>query len=77
VCSRHTTPFAKCPFSVLCLLFSFSWVLGVILSRGLCCFYPRGGCGSTACHLFAHLLVCISQASLEPVSGSLGALLVS
>jgi hypothetical protein len=20
--------------------------------------YPRGGCGSTICHLFAHLLVC-------------------
>jgi hypothetical protein len=39
--------------------------------------YPRGSCGNTACHLFAHLLACISQAGLEPVSGGLGALLFS
>jgi hypothetical protein len=36
--------------------------------------YPRGSCGSTACHLFAHLLFCISQAGLVPVSGSVRAL---
>jgi hypothetical protein len=34
----------------------------VSLSRGAMPVYPRGGCGSTTCHLFAHLLVCISQA---------------
>jgi hypothetical protein len=39
--------------------------------------YPRGGCGDTTCHLFAHLLVCIAQAGLEPASVSTGALLVS
>jgi hypothetical protein len=39
--------------------------------------YPRGGCGGTMCHLFAHLLVCISQADLELASGGAGTLLVS
>jgi hypothetical protein len=39
--------------------------------------YPWGGSGSTACCLFAHLLVCISQVDLELVSDSSGALLVS
>jgi hypothetical protein len=37
--------------------------------------YPRGSCGNNMCHLFAHLLVCISQAGLELDSGSMGALL--
>jgi hypothetical protein len=37
--------------------FLFPWV-GVSLSRGLCWFVP----GSTPCCLFAHLVVCISQA---------------
>jgi hypothetical protein len=39
--------------------------------------YPKVGCGGSACRLFAHLLVCISQASFEPASGSTGALLFS
>jgi hypothetical protein len=39
--------------------------------------YPRGGCGSTECHLFSHLLVCVFQADLEPVSGGTQNLLVS
>jgi hypothetical protein len=41
--------------------------------------YPRVGCGSTmcTCFLFALLLVYVSQAGLEIVSGSAGALLVS
>jgi hypothetical protein len=30
--------------------------------QGAILIYPRSGCGDTACHLFAHLLVCISQA---------------
>jgi hypothetical protein len=38
--------------------------------------YPGGGCGSTVCHFIAHLLVCVSQADLEPASGGVGALLV-
>jgi hypothetical protein len=29
--------------------------------------YPRGGCESTSCRLFAHLLACVSQAGLELV----------
>jgi hypothetical protein len=37
--------------------------------------FPRGGCGSTVCHLFAHLLVC--QVLKELVLGVTGALLVS
>jgi hypothetical protein len=39
--------------------------------------YPRGGCGNTACCLFAYLLVCIFQAGLEPAFGGTGALLFS
>jgi hypothetical protein len=39
--------------------------------------YPRGGCGNTTCHLFAYLLVCVSQEGLEPASGGLGVLLIS
>jgi hypothetical protein len=45
--------------------------------QGAVLVYPRGDCGDTMCHLFAHLLVCISQAGLEPVSVGTGALLVS
>jgi hypothetical protein len=78
---------APCPlccvsFSVPCLLFSFVLLLFFLqggdqsVQRALLA-YPRGGCGSTACCLFAHLLVCISQAGLELVSGGMGALLVS
>jgi hypothetical protein len=26
--------------------------------QGALLVYPRGGCGNTSCHLFAHLLVC-------------------
>jgi hypothetical protein len=39
--------------------------------------YPRGSYGNTTCRLFVHLLVCVSQAGLEPVSSSVGALLFS
>jgi hypothetical protein len=39
--------------------------------------YPWGSCGNTACCLFAYLLVCVSQAGLELVSGGGGALLFS
>jgi hypothetical protein len=45
--------------------------------QGALLVYPRGSCGNTACHLFAHLFVCISQAGLELASGGTGALLFS
>jgi hypothetical protein len=45
--------------------------------QGAMLVYPKGSCGNTVCCLFAHLLVCISQAGLEPASGSMGVLLFS
>jgi hypothetical protein len=45
--------------------------------QGAMLVYPRGGCEDTACHLFAYMLVCMSQAGQELVPGSTGALLVS
>jgi hypothetical protein len=63
VCLEHPTPSAACSFSVPCLLFSF--VLFFLWGRGqsvqeAMLVYPGVGCvcGNTACHLFAHLLVC-------------------
>jgi hypothetical protein len=47
-----------------CLLFSFLLFFFFFLQgrgqsvQGTMLIFPRGGCGSTACHLFAHLLVC-------------------
>jgi hypothetical protein len=38
---------------------------------------PQGSCGNSVCCLFAHLFICIFQAGLEPVSGSVGDLLFS
>jgi hypothetical protein len=66
-------------FSPPCLLFSFFFFLqgrGQSV-QGAKLVYPRGGCRDTAGHLFAHLLVCVSQAGLEPISGCTGALLLS
>jgi hypothetical protein len=37
--------------------------------QGAMLVYPMGSCGNTTWHLFAHLLVCVSQAGLEQVSG--------
>jgi hypothetical protein len=54
----------------------FLWGKGQTV-HGALLVYSRGGCGKTACHLFTHLLVCISQAGLEPPSGSMGTLLFS
>jgi hypothetical protein len=60
VCSEHP--------SLLCVPFQFlvyySVVVVVLQGRGrsvqgAMLAYPRGGCGSTVCLLFAHLLVCI------------------
>jgi hypothetical protein len=70
-------PLCYMSFSVPCLLFIFFSRAWVSLSRGLCWFIPGFGCGSSECHLFAHLLVCVFQTGLEPVSGSMGTLLVS
>jgi hypothetical protein len=70
------------PFLLPCLLFSFfsfflflqgeGWSV-----QGAMLVYPRGGCGNAACCLFAHLLVCMSQAVLEQASGGTGALMFS
>jgi hypothetical protein len=74
---------SKHPALSVCVLFNPLFIIQFFLwggcqsVQGAMLVYPRGGCGSTTCHLFAHLLVCISQAGLEPASGSTGALLVS
>jgi hypothetical protein len=76
-CTQSTLPVCCVSFSVPCLLFSFFlWGRGQSV-WGAMLVYPRGGCVSTTCCLFAHLLLCISQADLELASGSAGALLVS
>jgi hypothetical protein len=65
------------PFPVPYLLFSFFWGGGGGQSvQGSLLVYTKGGCESTMCCLFAHLLVCISQAGLGPASGGMGALLI-
>jgi hypothetical protein len=76
---RAPRPLCCMSFSVPCLLFSFFFLFAERGSAylGAMLVYPRGGCGNTVCRLFAHLLVCISQAGLEPASGSMGALLFS
>jgi hypothetical protein len=79
--SKHPALFIACPFQfpVYCSLFFFSFLWGRGQSvQGSMLAFPRGGCGSTACHLSTHLLVHISQAGLEPAaSGSMEALLFS
>jgi hypothetical protein len=79
VYSKHSTLCAACPFQFLVyyyVLFCFLWGGGQSVHGDLLV-YPRGGCGSTMFCLFAHLLVCVSQAGLELVSGGTGALLLS
>jgi hypothetical protein len=71
-----STPLCCVSFSVPYYSVFFLWGGGQSV-QGALLVYPRGGCGSTTCHLFAHLLVCVSQAGLELASGSVGALLVS
>jgi hypothetical protein len=78
--AQSTPPLCCMSFSVPCLLFRFFflfWGSRAQSVQGAMLVYPRGGCGSTMCHLFAHLLVCISQADFDLVSCSVGALLVS
>jgi hypothetical protein len=70
---------AVCPFQFLVyypVFFKFFCGLGSVC-LGSMLVYPRHSCGNTVCRLFAHLLVCISQAGLEPLSGGAGALLFS
>jgi hypothetical protein len=59
VCSEHLALFVACSFLVPCLLFSFFWGGGGLSVQGAMLVYPRGNCGNTTCHLFAHLLVYI------------------
>jgi hypothetical protein len=78
-CTQGTPPSLLHVLSPPCLLFSFFFFLqgrGQSV-QGAKLVYPRGGCRDTAGHLFAHLLVCVSQAGLEPISGCTGALLLS
>jgi hypothetical protein len=70
-----TPPFCCVSFSVPCLSF-FCMVL-VSLPQEAILVYPSSCCGNTACRLFAHLLVWVSQAGLEPASAGEGALLFS
>jgi hypothetical protein len=77
-------PLPPSPASLLHVLFSSLFVIQVFFFAGCgsawpgsMLVYPRSGCGNTMCHLFAHLLVCISQAGLEPASGGMGVLLFS
>jgi hypothetical protein len=71
------------PFLLPCLLFSFFLLFFLFLQgrgrsvQGAMLVYPRGGCGNAACCLFAHLLVPVSLAGLELVSGSTRFLLFS
>jgi hypothetical protein len=74
----------KAPYSLLHVLFSSLFIIQFCFLQGggqsdqdTMLVYPRGGCVSTACCLFAHLLVCISQAGLESASGGAAAPLVS
>jgi hypothetical protein len=67
--AQSTLPFLPCVF----FPFAYLWFFFFLESRGqsvqgTMLLYPRVVCGDTTCSLFAHLLVCISQA---------GALLVS
>jgi hypothetical protein len=50
-------PFAACPFFQLLVYYSvFFWDRGQSV-QGAMLIFLRPGCGSTVCHLFAHLLV--------------------
>jgi hypothetical protein len=76
---RAPHPLCWVSFSVPCLLFTFFfflWGKGQSVQSSMLV-YPRvNHCsGTTMCHLFTHLLVCVSQAGLEPVSGGMGVLL--
>jgi hypothetical protein len=76
---EHPAPSAACSFFSCFFIIQVLFFVGqgVSLSKGAVLVYPWGGCGNTMCHLFAHLLVCVSQVGLELASGGMGALLFS
>jgi hypothetical protein len=76
---RAPCPLLRIPFQFLVYYsIGFPFFLrGRESVQGAMLVYPRRICGNTACHLFAHLLVWISQAGLEPASGDVGPLLFS
>jgi hypothetical protein len=84
-CAYSTpSPSAVFSFAVPCFLFQFFGFfffffcrVGGQSAQWAILVYSRGGCGNTAWHLFAHLLVCVSQAGLELASGGVGAFLFS
>jgi hypothetical protein len=76
-CTQSTLPpFLHVLYSSLFIIQYFFFRAEVSLPRGYAGL-SRGTCGNTACCLFVHLLVCISQAGVEPASGNAGALLFS
>jgi hypothetical protein len=76
-CSQSTPPsFLHTLFSSFFIIQFFLWGRGQSV-QGALLVYPRGSCGNITCCLFAHLVVCVSQAGLELASGSVGPLLVS
>jgi hypothetical protein len=78
-CTQSTLPpLLHVPFQFLVYYSVFLFLQGGGHSvQGAMLVYPRVSCGNTICHLFAHLLVCVSQAGLELVSVGAGALLFS
>jgi hypothetical protein len=70
VCSEHQPSLLHIPFQFLVYysVFLFLWGRGQSV-QGAMLVYPRGSCGNTTCCLFAHLLVCVSQAGLELAFG--------
>jgi hypothetical protein len=62
--AQNTSPPLLCvPFQSLVSssFFFFFFLQGEGQSvQGTMLVYPRGDCGSTMCHLFAHLFVCVS-----------------
>jgi hypothetical protein len=67
---RAPCPLCCVSFSVPYLLSSFLlWGGGQTVQRTMPV-YPRRSYGNSRCRLFAHLLVCISRAGLELVTGS-------
>jgi hypothetical protein len=85
LCSSRLLGALRVPIPLCCMflfssLFIIQFCVGVGRDhsvQGAMLVYPRGGCGNTTGRLFAHLLVCVSQAGWEPTSGGVGALLIS